>query len=217
MVEVSEKKTALDSTGLIGADVFDKYLVTLDIPDSKMQLKPLPKRPDEATAAPKPAEPEILESDSITNESVPQDRYIAPSMAEFSQIYRFGHMLLIPTSVGTSTPRLFLIDTGATTNLISPEAAREVTKVSGDENTRVIGLSGNVKKVYRADKAQLRFSHYRQDNQDILAFDLSSISKHTGTEVSGALGFTLLEMMKITIDYRDGLVDFQYAGPRVRR
>jgi predicted aspartyl protease len=217
MVEVSEKKTALESNGLIGADILDKYLVTLDIPNSKMQLTALPKRPDQRTSSPKPAEPEILESDSITNDSSPQDRYIDPSMKDFSQVFRFGHMLLIPTSVGTSTPRLFLIDTGATNNLISPEAAREVTKVNGDNYTRVTGISGNVKQVYRADKAQLRFSHYRQDNQDILAFDLSSISKHTGTEVSGALGFTLLQMMKITIDYRDGLVDFQYSGPTVRR
>ncbi len=217
MVEVSEKKTALDSNGLIGADMFDRYLVTLDIPNSKMQLTPLPKRPEAPAASPKPAEPEILESDSITNDSSPQDRYVAPSMAKFSQVFRFGHMLLIPTSVGTSTPRLFLIDTGATSNLISPQAAREVTKVNGDNYTRVTGVSGNVKQVFRADKAELRFSHYAQQNQDILAFDLSSISKHTGTEVSGVLGFTLLQMMKMTIDYRDGLVDFQYSAPTVRR
>ena len=217
LVEVSEKKTALDSTGLIGADIFDKYLVTIDIPNSKLQLAPLPKRPDEAVVLPKPAEAEILESDSIKNESVPQDRYIDPSMAQFSQVYRFGHMLLIPTSVGTSTPRLFLIDTGASSNFISAEAAREVTKVGGDEETIVSGLSGDVKKVYRAERTEIRFSHFAQKNQYILAFDLSGISKSAGTEVSGALGFTLLQMMKITIDYRDGLVDFQYAGPTVSR
>lgn len=60
----------------------------------------------------------------------------------------------------------------------------------------------------RADKAIITFSHFRQENQDLTAFDLSKISKDAGTEISGILGFTTLRMFEIKIDYRDGLVDF---------
>jgi hypothetical protein len=43
-----------------------------------------------------------------------------------------------------------------------------------------------------------------------VTFDMSSISKSTGTEVSGILGFAMLRILQIKIDYRDGLVDFIY-------
>jgi len=143
----------------------------------------------------------------------PHDRYIAPEMQSYTRIWRFGHELLIPTKVGDTAPKLFLIDTGSLTNLISSSAAREVTKVHGSD-VQVRGLSGSVKNVYEADKAVLQFSHFRQENQDITAFDLSNTSKDTGTEVSGVLGFTTLRFMTVKIDYRDGLVDFEYDQNR---
>jgi hypothetical protein len=53
---------------------------------------------------------------------VPQDRYIAPEMQSYTRIYRFGHDLLIPTSIGKVPNKLFLMDTGAMFNFISPAA-----------------------------------------------------------------------------------------------
>jgi hypothetical protein len=35
-------------------------------------------------------------------------------------------------------------------------------------------------------------------------------SNNTGTEVSGILGFAMLRMLNIKLDYRDGLVDFEF-------
>jgi tetratricopeptide (TPR) repeat protein len=217
MVDVAEKKSTLDIDGLIGADVFDKYLITVDIPGQVLTLSQLPMRPGASAAEAKEPEPQhdVMESDSITNDSSPQDRYVAPAMANFSTFYRFGHIMLLPTGIEDAPPKLFLVDTGAYNTLITPEAAREVTKVNGDWTTRVKGISGNVDKVYLADHARIRFSHFRQENQGIMSFDMSSLSKSVGTEVSGILGFALFNMMKMTIDYRDGLIDFQYV-PRSR-
>ncbi len=72
----------------------------------------------------------------------------------------------------------------------------------------------SVNKVYRADKAVIQFGHLRQENQDLVAFDLTQISDSTGTEVSGILGFAMLRLLDIKIDYRDGLVDFAYDSKR---
>src|SRR5262249_46225504 len=140
--------------------------------------------------------------------------YIAPEMKSYTQIYRFGHMLLVPTAIGEIPGKLFLLDTRATTNFITPAAAREVTKVHGDPHVTVKGLSGSVKNFYSADRAVLRFGHLRQENQDLTAFDLTHISDHTGTEISGMLGFTLLRLLDVKIDDRDGLVDFSYNPKR---
>jgi hypothetical protein len=77
-------------------------------------------------------------------------------------------------------------------------------------NLTVKGLSGSVNKVFRADELTIQFGHLRQKNLDIVAFDTKGISDSIGTEVSGMLGFAMLWMLEIKIDYRDGLVDFIY-------
>jgi Tfp pilus assembly protein PilF/predicted aspartyl protease len=239
LVDVADKRSLADEDGLIGADVFSHYLVTIDFPNQKLKLQELPKRPDEVD---KTATLSTMEDDGDDDEEAssvaaqsenqkieearseaeknkrsphrePHDRYVAPEMKSYTTIWLFGHDLLIPTKVGDSSARLFLIDTGSWTNFISPAAAREVTKVHGSD-MRVKGISGSVKNVYEADKAVLQFSRFRQENQDITALDLSKISKADGTEVSGILGFTTLRLMSLKIDYRDGLVDFDYDAQR---
>jgi len=123
-------------------------------------------------------------------------------------------MLLIPTRLNDSPPVLFLIDTGAFNNSISPEAARQVSKVHSTDDLKVKGLSGNVANVYYADKVTLQFAHFRQENQDLVSFDLSGVSNSAGTEISGTLGFPLLYMLDVKIDYRDGLVNFTFDKNR---
>jgi hypothetical protein len=44
-----------------------------------------------------------------------------------------------------------------------------------------------------------------------LSTDLTHTSDATGTEISGSLGFQMLGLLDIKIDYRDGLVDFNYT------
>jgi len=237
IVTVSDRASVTDEDGLIGANVFGSYLIDIDFPAEKLRLSPLPKRPDETVAptaldseggsrsdpddAAEGTGDEKAESTSDAKTAkvapaprLPQDRYIAPEMKSWTPIFHFGHQLLIRTEVNDSKPMLFLIDTGATSNLISIRAGREVTKVRSDPGVQVKGLSGNVAKVYSADKAVLKFSRYAHKNQDIISFDLSGLSKHTGTEVSGVLGLQLLRMLQVKIDYRDGLVDFAYDPSR---
>jgi hypothetical protein len=92
-----------------------------------------------------------------------------------------------------------------------PDAAREVTKVHGDSDTIIKGLSGKVNKVYETGTVVLEFGGLRQKNEDMVAFDLSNISRDVGTEVSGTLGFAMLNWLKIKLDYRDALVKFEYV------
>jgi tetratricopeptide (TPR) repeat protein len=228
-VEVLDQRSVVGEDGLIGADVFSSFLVDLDFPNDKLRLTQLPKRPEESAPATNlqtgeddsEQEGESADSDATAKangakpaRSGPLDRYIAPEMQSYTRIFRFGHMLIVPTAVGDVQGKLFLLDSGADMNYIAPAAAREVTKVRGDSNTIVHGLSGSVKNVYRADKAILQFGHLRQENQDLVAFDLTHMSDHVGTEISGTLGFVVLRFLDVKIDYRDGLVDFAYDPKR---
>lgn len=223
-VEVSAKETA-GHDGLIGPDLFSHYLVTLDFPGQLLKLSQLPKPADQKTPADLPgvgppkktgtASPaaEIHNEDGYGDDL--EDRYVAPSMESYTKVFRFGHMLLVPTGLNNFSEKLFLMDTGSNDNNISIEAAREVTKLTDDPDTKVIGINGKVIKVYRADKINLSFGRYKHEHQDVVVFDLSGVSQATGTEISGILGFALLRLLKITIDYRDGLVDFSYDSRRV--
>ena len=207
IVQVVEKRAVLNDQGLIGADVFQHYLIDINLPDAKFGLSELPKDPKETS------DTASLEANP-SGKSAWRDPYIAPEIKSYSGVYRVGHMLLIPTSLNDKPPKLFLIDTGAFDNTIDTGAAREVTKIRGDEYDRVKGLNGDVAKVYTADKVKIRFSRFQQDRQDLIAFDLSNISDGAGTEVSGTLGFAMLRMLDIKIDYRDGMVDFTYDKNR---
>lgn len=110
---------------------------------------------------------------------------------------------------------LFGLDTGAFTNILSLRVGRHIAKVSSDYRDRVGGLNGEVNKVYSSNKATLTFGHFRQSNEGMITLDLSPLSRQTGTEVSGFLGFAMLRRMELKLDYRDGLIDFEYDPKRV--
>jgi tetratricopeptide (TPR) repeat protein len=237
VVAVSEQRSLVDEDGLIGADVFGAYLIDLDLPGERLKLSPLPKRPED-TVAPKSLNSEgeeqanaEQEEDSATDQTskeqkspepgsdnprrLPRDRYVAPEMANWTKVFRFSHIILVPTSVNDSKPMLFGLDTGALTNTLSLRAGRQIAKVSSDYRDRVNGLNGEVNRVYSSDKATLTFGHFRQANEGMITLDLSAVSRQTGTEVSGLLGFAMLRRMELKLDYRDGLVDFEYDPKRV--
>ena len=137
-------------------------------------------------------------------------------MKGYTPIFRFGHQLLVATAVNNSPPVLFMIDTGAFDNQIAPDMARAYTKVREETNLTVRGLSGKVDKVYTADNVTLRFGHLEQVRHNLVAWDLSSISDSMGVEISGILGFHMLRLLDVKIDYRDGLVEFGFDPARAR-
>ncbi len=229
----------LDEDGLIGADVFSSYVVDIDMPGDMLRLTPLPKRPDESATQTSLDSEADSESDkdeqeesskgtareekpspkkSATSPSaarLPRDRYTAPEMANWARVYRIGHNLLIPTHVNDSKAMLFILDTGAFSNMMSTQAARSVTSVSSNDRIKVKGLSGQVNQVFTADKAAFRFANVNQPNQNIVTIDLSKLSNNVGVEVSGFLGFLTFRQLEVKIDYRDGLVDFTYDPNKI--
>jgi len=242
MVEVINSRNVVgDSDGLIGMDVLSGFLVTLDYPMQKLVLGPLPSRPTDAgpqtpalqtgdtsdadqadapAAAASAANPE-KEAASKTPAAAaapkgPQNRYVAPEMQNYSKVYRVGHDLIMPTALNkpANPPKLFILDTGSFTTTISPEAAREITKLRNDDSMTIHGVSGKVDKVYSADNVTFYFGSLAQVGRDVVSFDVSKISKDTGLEISGFIGATTLSQVAMHIDYRDGLVKFDYDPSR---
>jgi len=219
VVTVSDKRLLHEADGLIGADVFASYLVDIDMPRKMLKLSALPARPGEQQAT---ASLDSEDDSAVTPEAsnpvgvadkrdaqAPKDRYIAPEMNNWTRVFRFGHMLLVPTRVNGSKPMLFLVDTGSFQNILTPAAVRANARLN-ESDAQISGASGKVDTVYNADKVDLEFARFHQKNIDAFSVDLSNISNGIGTEVSGTLGFNLLSLLQVKIDYRDGLVDFVY-------
>jgi predicted aspartyl protease len=201
-VTIMEKDSDLDIDGLIGTDFFRKYLITLDFPARTLRLAQLPKRPDDTAG----------ENDVVGDDQAPifHDRYIAPEMADWSMVWRSGHEMFLPVSIGAAKDKLFLVDTGAGLMSISPAAAREVTKVHGDTDVRVFGVSGEVNHVYQTQQFLVTFGHTRIHVASMTAIDTSDISKSEGMEISGFLGAPILNRLVLQIDYRDNLLHMMY-------
>ena len=85
------------------------------------------------------------------------------------------------------------------------------TKLSGNSSIRMRGISGDVTKVFEAEKAELQFARFRQSNLGLLAFNLNNAPEHQDVRMAGILGLPVLAMFRLTIDYRNGLVNFDYA------
>jgi cytochrome c-type biogenesis protein CcmH/NrfG len=196
LVDVKEKGSVDDSGGLLGTDIFRRFLVKLNFHEGMVDLDPLPGPAWDGYA--------------------PVDRYDGPEVKGFSQIFQLQHMLLIPTLVSEKqkseqTHCLFMVDTGADFNNISTNLAPSVTKIHNDNNLEVTGVSGKVKMVYQADKVVLQFAKFRQTNLDLTSLDLADTSRWLGMEVSGTLGLPVLSLFRsIVIDYRDEGILFDF-------
>jgi predicted aspartyl protease len=213
MVEVTDRKDMLDIDGLIGTDVFSSYLVTLDYPMRKFALSPLPPRPGDDASASASLNTQAASQGANAGASQstgPQDRYIAPNMQDYTQIFRVGHFLILPVTLNGKTQRLFMVDSGAFSSSVSPEAAAAVTKTHGGSPVDILGLSGRVAKLATGDQIVFSFAGLQQANNDLFVFDNSNMSRYAGLEISGFLGNTLLRELAMHIDYRDGLIKFDY-------
>ena len=221
MVRVLESNTMKFADGLLGPDTFRRFIVTLDFPSSELRLSPLPNRPDEtATPAASLETRGYEDAGDAAGKTVAEtrrDRYVAPEMQDWVKIYRSGHDLIFPTTIGKVPKKLFIMDTGAAQDLLSIAAAKEVTGVYKGGNGQVQGISGKVSDVAETGGLYIQFAGVRQMLAGgVHAIDLSSMSRGTGVEISGFIGYPILHQLVIQIDYRDNLVKVTYQ-PHVSR
>jgi hypothetical protein len=176
--------------GLIGADIFRDFLVGIDFVHDRISLDRFAERPPDHLG----------------------DAPDAPAPG-FTRAVRLGNHLSLPTSVNNGNGYLFLIDSGSSQSLIDTNAARETTKTYGDDRTRLRGIQGAVKNVSRADRATLIFGGFRQENSDLIAFDMTKVGDSMGAGLAGILGMPALGQLKLTIDYREGTVRLESVKP----
>jgi hypothetical protein len=131
-------------------------------------------------------------------------------MKDWTPVFRSGHLLILPTYIGSGPLKLFIMDSGSQHSLISLDAARDVSQLSGFNAPTMKGLNGEVQKVMVADTVTLGFAGVRQVVGGMTSIDTTSISRNAGVGISGFIGFPTLRELVISIDYRDSLVHVVY-------
>jgi Tfp pilus assembly protein PilF len=197
MVGVSDTPFADGVDGFIGTDVFAPYLVTLNFPEARLEVEPLPNLPAER------------------KNTLPGDRYLAPDVRSYTPVYHKNQYLLIPVMLNKKDRRLFVLDTGIRLSTMTSEVAHSISNTRVNFTNAVRTVSGSTIQIYR-DSFDLQFANLSLDRQShILEFDPSAIEQNAGMEVAGMLGFDLLHSLVIHLDYRDGLVQFDSpaSGP----
>jgi len=193
LISVSNQDAVGPVDGLIGTNVFAQFLVTLDFLGGKLRLDPLPGY--------HPGDNEL------------HDRTEAPEPQHSARVFRFGHLLMVPTRVSDSREVSFVVDTGSDRTLISYDMAAEVSHVNRDDGMRMQGISGQVADLYKTGNVFLQFAGFRQKSPGMTSVDMWPQSRAIGTEVSGFLGLPVLSLFTLTINYRDGVVSFDRQGP----
>lgn len=222
-----------DGDGMIGADVFSDFMVTLDFPMRRLGLAPLPARPGEpalpaslmtiaadfdpleSIAEPGAAMPAGAQAaPSASRATGPYDRVVPPEMKDFTQFFRAGHDLILPTALDNEKIKLFIPDASAPETNISTFAALDLPKVREDKSLEQPGPGGKTPKVFVVDEATFNFAHVSQKLNGVVSADNSMASKADGMQISGLIGMNTLSLLTLRIDYRDGLVKADYVAGR---
>ena len=199
--------------GLIGGDVFSHFIFTLDFPGHTVKLDPLPVRPSDTQGS----NTLSLDTGVAVNSDQLHDAYHDPSMKDWDRVWRSGHDLIMNVRLNKTGPlKLFIVDTGSQEDLISPDAAREVGKVSKGSWVTLQGISGEVKKTWTTGPMTLYFSNLAAPNEGLLSIDTTRMGKDAGIEISGFLGAPTLHQLTMSIDYRDNLIHFTYDPKRLQ-
>ncbi|MEO6001726.1 MAG: aspartyl protease family protein [Opitutus sp.] len=116
-----------------------------------------------------------------------------------------SNYLVVQTKWDKRGPYHFLIDTGASVTLISPElAARYAAKDAPPAATpmvRVKSASGETALLTATTLRRIELGGARFENVQALVYDCAAISSHLGVQIDGILGFPLFRETLLTLDY----------------
>ena len=128
-----------------------------------------------------------------------------------------NNLVIVQTSVNSSKPLSFILDTGASGTVISEKAAKDLgLKLEGQAKASAQG--GEIEAAF-VKNASLRLSKdIELPKLTLAAIRLSGLEAGTGHKIDGILGYEIFNRFVVEIDYASKLVKFyepqnyKYAG-----
>lgn len=174
-------KRAID--GYIGLSVLSNFIVAVDYERRVLELRP------QGTAVAPPAPGDISVPYRITN----------------------GGMLSVRADIGKDSPLNFIVDTGASSTVVSQRAFDQfnlVEKQHKGVSVRVVGAGGVTENVpiVVLDRLMIQGSPQTHDFVRALVLDLDPVNETAGFEQSGIIGSDFLRFFRVEFDFDSGLL-----------
>jgi predicted aspartyl protease len=125
--------------------------------------------------------------------------------------FRLAHpnkpLIILETTVEAQGPFRFVLDTGASLTIISPELA-ETLDITLEQPQAGLGAGGGVE-VRIGTVRSVSIGETRQENVRVGVMDLKGIAAAVGSEIDGIIGYNFLSNYRVTIDYPRLEVSFE--------
>jgi hypothetical protein len=191
-----------DADGTIGTDVFQMFLIRLDFPHDQMELSPLPStRGAEAVAAQLPSWPD-------------EDALGTPPERSAAKFLHTADGLIVPVFAGDRARGYFLFEPRLGPNLLTTRFANRLrlSMHSPEHASARIRVPYRVfGEIFEYSGTTLRFGGVEQQNTVHYSYDGELEEQRVGVRIAGHLGVPNPADFTVTIDYRDGWIDFQLA------
>ncbi len=129
------------------------------------------------------------------------------SCKDCMQAYRLGHLLLVGGEVSGHGEGYFILDTGSPYTLIS----RKLMPRSGRAE-KMTGAQGDQAVALQSTPVALRLGARHLWGFEYATLDTDEISSNNGAAIAGAIGYSLLREVSLTVNYRAGLVKLRTPG-----
>jgi len=190
VLQVVDGELAPGTDGIIGANVFQEFLIRLDARSKVLSLDPFSNR---AEAAVRFSDPWL----HYEGEACRACDHLNP-------VFRVGHLLLLRARLDGRQDGYFLLDSGSAYSAISPNLASSWR----GRTSHLVGARGSLDGASQLRPVRLDVGTARLADFSPVSFDFSGMSRQEGVEISGIVGFSAVSKAVVTINYRDGLVGF---------
>jgi predicted aspartyl protease len=183
------ERTRVD--GYIGLSVLSHFVVAVDFDSKRLELRP------SGTPVAPPAEGDIAVPFRMTN----------------------GGMLSVRADIGKDVPLNFIVDTGATSTVVSQRAYERFNLAEKEHKgvtVRVIGAGGVTENVpiVVLDQLLIDGAARRQEFVRAIVLDLDPVNETAGFEQAGIIGSDYLRFYRVEFDFDTGRVVLRPNGRR---
>ncbi len=114
-----------------------------------------------------------------------------------------SNFLVIETQWDKHGPYHFIIDTGSTATIVTPDLAKRYggRRRGSPTPVRVLASSGKIRELAPVTLKHIELGKASFEGVQALVYDLDDLSNHLGVRIDGILGFPLFRETLLTLDY----------------
>jgi predicted aspartyl protease len=113
-------------------------------------------------------------------------------------------LLILPVSINKKGPFRFVLDTGASMTVLSRTLATKLA-VKAEEKAAGMGAGGKISFSLGSIQS-LSIGDATMEGVGVAIGDLTALSKVTGAELDGIIGYNFLKNYTLTVDYKNETV-----------